>query len=101
PTHRPRRLCVGSLLRAGGFRDRERRRRANVRPAPVAGPRSRTIFVNDLSGDIDGLFAAAHQILSTSTKLRAIVGAGTGRVGETAERSAALAGEMLELMGKT
>jgi inosine-uridine nucleoside N-ribohydrolase len=56
--------------------------------------------VNDLSGDIDGLFAAAHQILSPSTELRAIVGATTGRGGETAERSTELANEILELMGR-
>ena len=67
---------------------------------PLAGPRSRTIFVNDLSGDIDGLFAAAHAILSFSTDLRAIVGTGTGRGDETATRSAALATEMLSLMGR-
>ena len=68
--------------------------------SPAAGPRSRTIFVNDLSGDVDGLFAAVHQILSPSTELRAIVGSGTGSAGETAERSTALATEILELMGK-
>src|ERR1700757_2374916 len=67
--------------------------------APLAGPRSRTIFVNDLSGDIDGLFACVHQILSNSTDLRAIVGTSTGRPGETAAASAALASEMLGLMG--
>lgn len=33
--------------------------------APATGPRSRTILVNDLSGDPDGVFAAAHQLLST------------------------------------
>ncbi|CAN7169899.1 nucleoside hydrolase [Phenylobacterium sp. LjRoot225] len=54
-----------------------------------------------MSGDIDGLFACVHQILSTSTEVRAIVGTGTGRGGETAEASAALAREMLELMGMT
>lgn len=65
---------------------------------PHEGPRSRTIFVNDLSGDIDGLFACVHQILSPSTELRGIVGTAAG-YGETAEVSAALADEMLELMG--
>lgn len=68
---------------------------------PLAGPRSRTIFCNDLSGDIDGLFAAVHAILSPSSELRGIVGTGTGRPGETAERSAALADEILGLMGRT
>lgn len=66
--------------------------------APPAGPRSRLIFVNDLSGDIDGLFAAAHAILSPTSQLSAIVGTGTGRPDETARRSVALATEMLGLM---
>lgn len=65
---------------------------------PLAGPRSRVIFVNDLSGDVDGLFAAVHQILSPSTDLRGIVGTATGRPGETAEKSASLARDILDLM---
>ncbi|HEX7929780.1 MAG TPA: nucleoside hydrolase, partial [Sphingomicrobium sp.] len=66
---------------------------------PMAGPRSRILFVNDLSGDVDGLFAAVHQIVSPSTDLRGIVGTSTGRPGETAEKSASLAREILDLMG--
>ncbi|HEX7853541.1 MAG TPA: nucleoside hydrolase [Sphingobium sp.] len=66
--------------------------------APPAGPRSRLIFVNDLSGDIDGLFATVHAILSPTSQLRGIIGTGTGRKDETAARSAALAREMLGLM---
>ena len=66
---------------------------------PLAGPRSRVLFVNDLSGDVDGLFAAVHQILSPSADLRGIVGTSTGRPDETAEKSAALAREILDLMG--
>jgi hypothetical protein len=87
---------LGSLASAG-FAE------AAIAPKPfanLAGPRSRTIFLNDLSGDPDGLFAAAHQILSTATELRAIVGTGTGAPGETAERSAELGGEMLKLAGR-
>jgi hypothetical protein len=68
--------------------------------AALAGPRSRTIYVNDLSGDPDGLFSAAHQMLSTATELRAVVGTGAGAPGETAERSTALAAEMLKLTGR-
>jgi hypothetical protein len=68
--------------------------------AALAGPRSRTIYVNDLSGDPDGLFSAAHQMLSTATELRAVIGTGTGAAGETAEHSTALAGEMLKLTGR-
>jgi hypothetical protein len=69
--------------------------------APLAGPRSRVVYVNDLSGDIDGLFATVHAILSPAIELRAIVGTGTGTPGETAKRSAELANEMLALMRRT
>lgn len=68
--------------------------------APMAGPRSRTLFVNDLSGDLDGLYALVHQALSSSTELRGVIATSTGRPGETAERSAELAAEVFELLGK-
>lgn len=66
---------------------------------PLAGPRSRVLYVNDLSGDLDGLFATVHMVLSHSVELRGIIGTGTGRKEESAERSAELANEMLQLMG--
>lgn len=66
---------------------------------PLAGPRSRVLYVNDLSGDLDGLFATVHMILSHSIELRGIIGTGTGRKEESAGRSAELANEMLQLMG--
>ena len=69
--------------------------------APPAGPRSRMVYVNDLCGDIDGLFSAVHAVLSPTSQVRAIVGTGTGRPGETAQRSAALAREMLGLMKRS
>lgn len=68
---------------------------------PVKGPRSRVLYVNDLSGDIDGLFATVHMLLSRSIEMRGIVGTTTGRPKETAERSAEFAREMLEAMGLT
>lgn len=68
---------------------------------PLAGPRSRVLYVNDLSGDLDGFFATVHMILSRSVDLRYIVGTGTGRSGETAKRSADLAHEMLRHMDMT
>jgi inosine-uridine nucleoside N-ribohydrolase len=68
---------------------------------PPAGPRSRVVYVNDLSGDIDGLFATVHAILSPAIDLRAIVGTGATMPGETARRSAELANEMLALMSRT
>ena len=73
---------------------------ARTRPfAPAAGARSRMVYVNDLSGDLDGLFATVHALLSNTSQVRAIVGAGTGRPGETAEASAALGREIVHLMG--
>jgi inosine-uridine nucleoside N-ribohydrolase len=66
---------------------------------PMAGPRSRTLFVNDLCGDLDGLYALVHALLSPSTELRGIIGTGIGRAGGTAQASAALATEILGLMG--
>jgi hypothetical protein len=45
---------------------------------PSLGPGARALFVNDLNGDVDGLFAAAHAVLSPSVELRAIIGIGTG-----------------------
>jgi len=68
---------------------------------PPLGPRARVIYVNDLSGDIDGLFATVHMILSTSVELRGIVGTATFSPyfsDESAVRSAELAHEMLRLM---
>lgn len=65
---------------------------------PLAGARSRIMFVNDLSGDVDGLFALAHQILSTSADLRGIVATATSDPEETAIRSAELANTVLDLM---
>ena len=67
---------------------------------PALGPRSRVLYVNDLSGDIDGLFSAVHAMLSPSIDLCGIVGTGTGSVKETAKASAALAREMLRLTGR-
>lgn len=68
---------------------------------PAAGPRSRVVLVNDLSGDIDGLFATVHAILSPTAALQSIVGTGSQMPGETAFQSAAIGREILELMGMT
>jgi purine nucleosidase len=70
---------------------------------PLLGPRARVMFVNDLSGDIDGLFAAVHMILSPSVELRGIIGTATFSPwfkDETAARSAELANDILRLMGR-
>jgi purine nucleosidase len=65
---------------------------------PLAGPRSRLMFVNDLAGDVDGLFAAVHAILSPSTDLRGIVPTGTRDPAENAEQAAKLGTEILALL---
>lgn len=67
--------------------------------APAAGPRSRVVLVNDLSGDIDGLFATVHAIISPTAQLQSIVGACGHLAPDTSARSVALAKEMLELTG--
>lgn len=69
--------------------------------SPLAGVRSRVLYVNDLSGDLDGFFATVHMILSRSVDLRGIVGTGTGKANETARDSIALADEMLRQMELT
>src|SRR4029077_17905256 len=73
--------------------------------APPAGARARVVYVNDMSGDIDGLFATVHMLLSPSVDVRAIVGTGTNAAAgrrlkgeDSAEASAALANEMQCLM---
>lgn len=69
--------------------------------APVAGPRARVLYCNDLSGDIDGLFSAVHAILSPSIELCGMIGtAAAVRATETAQASAGLASEMLRLTGR-
>jgi hypothetical protein len=74
---------------------------AKVRPfANSFGPRSRVIYVNDIAGDPDGRFATVHMALSTTSQLRGIVGtAATFLPDEGPEAAAALAREMLGLMG--
>jgi len=70
---------------------------------PMLGPRARVMFVNDLSGDIDGLFAAVHMVLSRSIELCGIVGTATFSpwfADESAVHSAELAKDILRLMGR-
>lgn len=69
---------------------------------PHLGPRSRVLVVNDLSGDPDGLYSTVHALLSPSAQVVGIVGtAATLAMGETAEKSARIADEILALMGLT
>lgn len=66
---------------------------------PLRGAKLRMVYVNDLCGDIDGLFATVHALLTPSIDLRAIVGTATSDKDETAQKSVALAKEILALMG--
>ena len=67
--------------------------------APPAGPRARVLIVNDLCGDIDGLFATVHALLSPSTEIRGIIGTSPGVGRSSAPESAALGEEIVKLMG--
>ncbi len=63
------------------------------------GPRCRVMVVNDLSGDIDGLFATVHALLSSSAEVCGIVGTAAKQASETAQLSVQKAEEILRLMG--
>ena len=76
-----------------------------MRPFPRStGKRCRVIIINDLAGDVDGLFATVHALLSPTTDIRGIIGAGTGAAAisanETARHAAARATEIVKLMNK-
>jgi purine nucleosidase len=68
---------------------------------PFLGPRARVMIVNDISGDVDGLFSTVHALLSPSTEICGIIGTGTSSKTEMPVRSAELAREILKLMGLT
>ncbi|MCE7067069.1 nucleoside hydrolase [Dyadobacter sp. CY326] len=51
-----------------------RAQRVNVFKNNLVQPRMRVIVDNDFSGDPDGLFQLAHQLLSPSAEIRAIIG---------------------------
>lgn len=67
------------------------------------GARSRVLVINDLCGDIDGLFSTAHALLSRSTVLQGIIGSrarpAANFPARTPERLVELADEVLRLMG--
>ncbi len=58
------------------------------------------MYFNDLAGDIDGLFATAHMILSPSIELRGIVGT-VGDMEGDARQATALADEILRLTARS
>lgn len=104
-----RRMLVGAagVIAAGCLGLESAAARNDVAPlsltkpfAPLAGPRSRVLYVNDLSGDPDGFFATVHQILSPAGELRGMIGTDGGGKGETAVRSTALLNEIVRLMDR-
>lgn len=90
-------LLCGALLAAGS-------RPARAESPPIH-PRSRVILDNDFAGDPDGLFQAAHHLLSPSVDVRFIVGSHLHRAEQwdpaqelSAAASAAKARELLDVM---
>ncbi len=69
--------------------------------ANIMAPRSRVMMVNDLAGDPDGLFAAAHALLSPSIEMRGLVGSFALGPEQTSERARFNADQILKLMGVT
>lgn len=75
---------------------------ARTKPfVPQFGPRARVLITNDLAGDLDGLYATVHALLSPSTDLRAIVGTGTSMPSESASHAVAVANDILRMMKLT
>lgn len=65
---------------------------------PAKGSKSRVLMVNDLAGDFDGLFAAAHAVMSPSIELRGLISSNAQGQDQTGTRGLQLGGEMLRLM---
>lgn len=75
---------------------------------PDSPPRMRVIVDNDLAGDPDGLFALAHALRSPSADVRLIIGSHLHSPqdaepddGHQADKAAARARELLDVMGLT
>lgn len=86
-------------------------------PKPAATPdfsmfgsqKTPVLITNDLSGDVDGLFALVHQLLSTRCEVRGIVGTHlsdqrawttNGQNTSVVDQAVSRANEVLELLGK-
>ena len=74
------------------------------------GPRTSVLITNDLSGDVDGIFALAHQLLCTSSEVKGIVGThlnrqgawtGNGQNTSVVDQAVSRAEEVLALLGQT
>ena len=89
-------FCGALLLGAGPLA---------AQPGPQGDRRVKVIVDNDLSGDPDGLFALAQQLLCESVDLRGIIGAHVGGGGspmgrgDQAAASVQKAKDLLEVMG--
>lgn len=92
--------AAGTLLGLAGAAAAPTRVAASALPSSPRAtlPRTRLLFVNDLCGDVDGLFAAVHALLSPSLDVRGIVGTAATAKHETAERSVVLARELLAML---
>ncbi len=64
-------------------------------PVSARAPRARFLLVNDLAGDVDGLFAAAHALISPSLRTTGIVATSTGQRTESAAAAQGLAKTLL------
>jgi len=102
-----RQMVIGGAAAAAGiaaFSGSALARRAGNTRHPyrhVDGARSRVLVINDLAGDIDGLFATVHALLSPSAEVRGVIGTSTFHGAESAYSAAQLAREILTLMNLT
>ena len=77
---------------------------SNIFKNSLVQPRMRVIIDNDFSGDPDGLFQLAHQLLSPSVEVRAIIGShlkpgdGFDNSKKQADNAAAKATQLLEVL---
>lgn len=87
----------GVALAAGASAHRAKAPSSQKVRLPVV--RSRVLLANDLSGDVDGLFAAAHALMSSNAELRGIIGTATTFPTENSTQSVKVAEALLEAMG--
>ena len=97
-------VCLAMLF---AFAAPLRAQQTNIFKNNLVQPRMRVIVDNDFSGDPDGLFQLAHQLLSPSAEVRAIIGShlkpgdGFDNSKTQADNAAAKAKELLEILKMT
>lgn len=84
-------ICKACLILAGLSISTVNAQENNIRHTSIIKPRLRVIVDNDFSGDPDGLFQLAHQLLSPSVEVRGIIGSHM-RVGDGFDHSKTQAG---------